>query len=402
MQFLKCRLFVFVGWFWLFFLPFLAHADAAGSVPDQTRSISVHDRLTVIRSNIELMDQLRRQGVEVDAEGVIVRRLLEDAARLTEGRVATVETLREATGTAPTPGERREGWFSFVHVLWLVGGLAVVAALVLLFGHYFARLLAAIPAVVWEVGFYGVCLGAVAGGSLMPKGYAMGPVFPGCLGLVGCVVFSRYRHRFHLEGWMAWLFVPVWGTAAWYYGSGTVGFLTVGAVLWALGFHAAAIPGVVYLGFKNTTVIPQTTMAAGLLLAVHVGLHCAGMNPGWLTPFRDGMGFLGAIVFLLGVLILSNRWYAHKGGAQGRLRYGLSQVLALLSGVAVVYFGGVYRVEALLGIGGTFICLYLLEKYFELPWRGIGWAWAMLGGGGMLYGFALFAQVHPEWFFFMG
>ena len=33
-------------------------------------------------------------------------------------------------------------------------------------------------------------------------------------------------------------------------------------------------------------------------------------------------------------------------------------------------------VGALLGIGGTFFTLYLLEKYFELPWRGVGWAWA--------------------------
>ena len=163
------------------------------------------------------------------------------------------------------------------------------------------------------------------------------------------------------------------------------------------------VPGVVYLGFRNSSVIPRTTTAAGVILAVHVSLHCLGVAPAILEPFRTGMGFLGTFVYLLGLLILSSLHFARRGWPSERRwpRYVAMQALTLASGGAVMYFGSVYRVPSLLGIGGTFFYLFLLEKYYELPWRGVGWAWALLGTGGILYGFALFAQAHPEWFFFM-
>ena len=374
-----------------------------GATEKQTPTASALDELTVIRSNIELIAQLRRQGVEIDADGAIVNRLLSDASRLTSGRVHSLDTLHAATGTASTPQERRQGWFTFVHVLWMTGAFAVVLALTILFRHYLTWLIRRVPIRIWEVVLYLVCAGLIAAGLIMPKSYTLAPVMPGCLGFLGCFYFSKYLHNFRPQGWMAWLFVPVWGAAALLYHNETLGFFTVVAALAGLGFFAGMVPGIVYLGFRNSSVIPRTTTAAGAILAVHVSLHCLGLAPAILEPFRTGMGFLGTFVYLLGLLILSSLHFARRGWSSERRwpRYIAMQTLTIASGVAVIYFGSVYRVESLLGIGGTFFYLFLLEKYYELPWRGVGWAWALLGTGGILYGFALFAQAHPEWFFFM-
>ena len=398
------RIFAITGFvFALLLARTVSAAELPAPVAQPATSSSTFDQLTIVRSNLELIARLRQQGVEVDADGAIAKRLLADAARLTDGRVHSLDTLQAATGTAPTPRERRHGWFTFVHVLWLTGAVLVVLALAILFRFYLARMIRLVPEAVWEALLYVVCTGAIAGGYGMPEGYTLAPVLPGCLGLLGCFYFSQHRHRFQPEGWMAWFFVPVWGGAALFYHSETLGFFTVIAALTGLGFFAAMIPGMVMLGFRDSDVIPRTTTAAGVMLAVHVTLHCLGTAPAALGPFRTGMGFLGTFVYLLGLLILSSRHFARHGWSLERrwIRYTAMQVLTIASGVAVMYFGSVYRVESLLGIGGTFFYLFLLEKYYELPWRGIGWAWALLGTGGLLYGFALFAQTHPEWFFFM-
>ena len=73
-----------------------------GATVTQTPTTSALDELTVIRSNIELIAQLRRQGVEVDADGAIANRLLNDASRLTNGRVHSLDTLQAATSTVPS------------------------------------------------------------------------------------------------------------------------------------------------------------------------------------------------------------------------------------------------------------------------------------------------------------
>jgi len=375
-------------------------------VSDTQTVASPFDRLALIRSNLELIEQLRRQGVEVDADGAIARRLLGDAARLTDGRVATLEALEAlcaATGSAPAKPERRAGWFTFANVLWLVGACVVVAALGLLARHYLERLVERVPPWAWEVGFYAVCGGAIVAGHWMPVGFRLAPVLPGCIGLLGALGYSRRRRPFRFVQRVPWALACAWGGVAWFYGSETIGFFAVSAALAGLGFAAGMVPGLVEIGFRGRDAVPRATVAAGVLLAAHVALHCSGVSPAWLAPFRAGMGFLGAFVYLLGLLILSSRRYSQYGGKPSNLwtRYASMQAVTAVSGLATIYFGSVHGVDNLLGLGGTFFCLFLLEKYYDLPWRGIGWAWSLLGAGGLLYLFALLVQARPAWFFFM-
>ena len=359
-------------------------------------------KLTVIRSNIDLLDQLRRQGVEADRDGALAKSLLSDAASLTNGRVTSLETLRAATGTAPTPYERLQGWLTFSHVMLLLGASMMVLALAYLFGIYFLALLILVPARVWEVVVYLVCFGAICAGHSMSDEFTIAPVLPGCLGLLGCFFFSASLHHFKPKGWMAWLFVPVWGAAALFYHNEMLGFLTVLAALNGMGFFAGMTPGLVVFGFSDSAIIPRTTLAAGLLLSVHVALHCLGADPAWLAPFRYGMGFMGSFVYLLGLLIMANRYYMRYLVKEYFLSgYIAMQVVSVVSLAATLYFGSVYRMDSLLRVSGPFLCLFVMEKYMELPWRRIGWAWGLLGMGGLLYGVALFAQARPEWFLFM-
>ena len=371
-----------------------AEASAAGEPACES--------LALICSNLELIDQLRRQGVEVDADGALARRLLADAARLSDGRVRSRAELQATLRPAMVSSVRREGWFTFAHVLWMVGAVAVVSALGILLRHYLARLIEDVPAWVWELSFYVVNLGGIVAGRLLPEGFHLAPVLPGCLGLIGALAYSRRRHGFRGEQWMPWVLALGWGATALGYGSATIGFLTVCAVLVGLGFAAGMVPGVVGVGFRSRAMVPRATLGAGVLLAVHVALHCAGASPAGLAPFRASMGFLGAFVFLLGLLVLANRYYWRRSwaGARSWLPYVVAQGVTCAAGVATIYLGTVHGVPHLLGLGGTFFCLFLLEKYYDLPWRGIGWAWSLLGAGGLLYLFAQFVQARPAWFFF--
>lgn len=102
---------------------------------------------------------------------------------------------------------------------------------------------------------------------------------------------------------------------------------------------------------------------------------------------------MGAFVYYLGLLILSSRYYnAGKGN------YILLQIITVLSGVAAFFVGATFGVNILLSIGGTFFVLYLLEKYSELPWNDIGWAWSLLGIACLLYGAAFVVGKYPEYF----
>jgi len=74
--------------------------------------------------------------------------------------------------------------------------------------------------------------------------------------------------------------------------------------------------------------------------------------------------------------------------------------LCIASGAAALYLGSVWGMGALLGIGGTLFFLYVLEKYIELPWEGVGWIWAMLFLAIGLYFAVGQMKAYPEYFLF--
>jgi hypothetical protein len=72
---------------------------------------------------------------------------------------------------------------------------------------------------------------------------------------------------------------------------------------------------------------------------------------------------VGTFVYFLGLLIWSSKWYSRE-----KSEYATLQPITIASGMIALYLGAVGQISQLQGIGGTFFFLYVIEKYFELPW----------------------------------
>jgi hypothetical protein len=150
------------------------------------------------------------------------------------------------------------------------------------------------------------------------------------------------------------------------------------------------------MGWTEQDKIPRSTIASFILLAVYVIAKLSSTRlPDAVHLFQTGCLFMGGFVYYLGLLVMSSKWYDEKANWT---RYLWMQVLTIGSGLAALYLGATYNIGTLLGLGGTFFAIYLLEKYWEIPWEGAGWAWAALGMAVFLYVFVGFAQAHPQYF----
>lgn len=96
-------------------------------------------------------------------------------------------------------------------------------------------------------------------------------------------------------------------------------------------------------------------------------------------------------MFYIGLLIMSSKWYASAN-------YWFMQLLTIGAGIGALYFGNIYGIGLLSGIGGTFFCLYLIEKYGELPWKTVGYSWGLLGFGVLVSVLAKIALTNPQYF----
>jgi hypothetical protein len=175
--------------------------------------------------------------------------------------------------------------------------------------------------------------------------------------------------------------------------------MTVIALEGLLGFTVIVGPLCIGLGFNSDKVMPRATAASFLILLVYLLTRISGGEVGVFHVFQGGAFFIGTFVYFLGLLILSS-WYYHCWGKDKQVgTFWVMQVVTIASGVAAFYIGSVFGIGTLLGVGGTFFVIYLLEKYSELPWSDIGFAWGLLGAGLLMFGFALFAYHHPQYFF---
>ena len=177
--------------------------------------------------------------------------------------------------------------------------------------------------------------------------------------------------------------------------------MTVMGIQAFLGFSVVVSPLCYSIGFSNEESVPRATMASFAILAAYVLMHIQGTPTGVWANFTTGALFMGGFVYYLGLLILSSRFYKPADcGGDRIVHYWAMQALTIVSGMLALYLGSTFQLPTLLGIGGTFFFLYLLEKYMEIPWGDIGWAWSLLGLSLGLYGAAKFAWGHPQYFLF--
>ncbi len=392
----------------------LAMAPSAPSPPvppAAERAVPVLERLLILRENLELMDKLRANGLEVDPDREKQAALLAEAGTLTAGKVRGYGDLVDATGGAnrrPTRVAQLGNLLTLTNLMLVAGSVIIGVAIIMLFGHYLLALILAVPIQAWEVLLWAGFLTLAWSATRVSPAWQLAVLMPACMGFIGTTLLSCRLHggsgNAHEVPFT--ILAVVWGAIAMHFGSHVIGFMSVLAGLSALGFVCGYLPGVVYTGFERINVIPRCTLAAGLMLAAHVTLLTAATNIPEVDVFREGMGFMGSFVYYLGILIMSSKWYAWERDPVDHNRvfnwtlYGAMQLLVLCSGFAALYFGTVFGISALLGIGGTFFGLYVLEKYYEIPWRGIGWVWSLLGLGVLMYGMGVMANTYPQYFVF--
>jgi hypothetical protein len=393
----------------------------------------VHD-LKTLRSALETVDRLEQAGtLTADLAERYRRDQLELAGKVSGQVVPTRADLDELI--RQNDRSRFWGFFTFINIVAVFAGVLLALALSWLFAVYLGPFLMTLPPVAWEFITYGVVALGMFSGAIWPV-LGIWFVVPAALLLIGALSLTRHLHfppprpgdandaagMVPGQGWVTFTFSEftalvcaiVWGIAAIYYRSYLLGFLTVMALQALLGFSAFVIPGCVGLGFRKEDGIPRATLASFVLLVVFVVLQITGqfepvregsrevsvIDPrsaadprAPLVYFRPGAIFMGAFVYFLGLLLLATRFYS---GSRGN--YLLMQAVTIVSGVAAFYFGATFGIDALLGIGGTFFVLYLLEKYTELPWKDIGWAWGLLGFAALLYAAAYLAGHYPQYF----
>lgn len=372
---------------------------------DPAMDMPTLNALTEIRQCIEASQKLEQHGVVIDKS--IAINLLKEAEQVSGGIVKTYDDLLKVTGKdtpPPTVIEKAEGMLTFVNIVWVSAAILGIAAIVWLFGLYFLALIMIVPKEAWLVICTILCGALIFGGLKVESPYGLSMALPGCLGLIGCL--ALFHHIVfddeEILSPYAWFLAIVWAGVALLYGSHVIGFFAVMALLTALGFIMGMIPGVIYMGFNEDEYIPRTTFAAGLITLFWVLLRITGTTDPRLDVFREGMMVCGTFVYFIGMLIWSSKWCCMDRSyhSVNLLKYLTLQIVMVVSGVLAVYLGSVYQIGFLLGIGGTVFYIYLLEKYYEIPWKGAGWAWSTLGLAGILYAFATFAKANPTYFMF--
>lgn len=385
---------------------FSTPALAATPEEDQVQQLrTIEGNIVALERVQALADEAHRPWIQA-----AVNRELEVASRLAGQEIANKGQLEFFLKQHDKSG----GFFTFLNVVWFLASLVVVIALCWLCFSYFG------PYSIEILG-YVLCVFGLVSGAIWPS-IGIWFVVPACFLLIGLLALTHGLHfkgdknRNNWEeqqlrpgsGWLNFSFYQaqaaictvVYGVAAIYYQSTVLGFFTVLALESLLGFTVVVAPFCIGLGFPSDNVIPRATFASFLILAVSLFAKIGGYDAGPFTVFQPGAFFVGTFVYFLGLLITSSWYYYAWGRSKERMNsFWAMQVLTLLSGGAALYIGSVFGIGALLGVGGTFFVIYLLEKYTELPWNEIGFAWGLLGAGLLLFGFALFAYHHPQYFF---
>lgn len=380
------------------------------------------EKLVVLREVMDEVKSLREKSFEVDEDGTLEETVLARASEAAGFPITSYEQLKSLTGAAnppPTAWERIKGFITFGNIIMVIAAIIGVVAFCALFGHYLLEAMKKVPLVVWEFISYAGCLGLIYAGTMVSPELMLMPVLPGVLGLIGCTVLTDKAHfgvsKSQRTGYskvsnqwlqlIQWGFLAVaWGAVAFHYQSQIIGFMSVMAAMAAVGFVWGITSWGVYIGWDDEVWIAKGTTAAGLALATYIVLYITGTSNPYVDPFKVGLHFMGSFVFFLGILIMSSKHYCSdytRGRRKENRLWGkffLINALCLASGVGALYLGSVYGMGSLLGIGGTLFVLWIVEKYLELPWEGIGWAWCAFSLAIFAYFMVGQMKLHPEYF----
>jgi len=298
-------------------------------------------------------------------------------------------------------------FLSFINIIWVFASLMIVISLSLLFVRYIVPLLKMIPIVVYEIALYLACIGLIYSGQFVTATASQFVALPGVLGFAVLLPFSykrrqpeqlktlKYEQVKHLIIIQNLILMVIWGATAIIYESQLIGFMTV-VVLMATITATRAIPSILsIIGFEDNSAGRELIVMSFLLLLVYIWLEVRDVV-GVYWVFEVGVHWLGAYGFFGALEWMSSRWREN----QSQVSYIYWQFVSVFSGVAAIFIGQLFEIEALTEVGGTFLLFYILSKYLEIPNLRQYWLWASLGLGLLLYGIAFVINQYPELFLF--
>ncbi|NEN90098.1 MAG: hypothetical protein F6K48_14735 [Okeania sp. SIO3H1] len=376
--------------------------------------------LISIRYSITTINDLAKRDVLSETQATTETKYYLEKSQLIVGEKLTLEQIIQLTNNYIVTLESQRniiqkiaGFVTFTNIILTAAAILLVFALTSLATLYLIPILKLIPSWGYEIIIYLACFGAIVGGKFV-NGIGEFIAFPGCLGLIGAISLSHYVHRnffqklvdgkksyrdniynfIYLDSLI--LFI-IWAIAGIFYQSSLLGFIAIIALETSLGFSIIVTPLRYMIGFTERDVIPRAMSASLILLTIYVSAEIVNFEFPYIEVFSTGVLFIGSFVYFIGTLIVSSKWY--QFGKFNINNYLWLQFLAIISGVAALYIGSVWQVLLLQRIGGTFFFLYLIEKYFEIPWEKKYAAWVTLGLAIILYLSALVAKQYPEYFF---
>lgn len=327
-------------------------------------------------------------------------------------KVAAQEIERYLAGTATIAGapfDRAQlkvalaapdasGLFDFVDIVWIVIGALLFIAALGLAGLYLVPLIRRLPKPVIELLVYLACAAfLIVPRLVLTGGGAVALSLVGCFGLIGALL---YTHDLHFkrtnDAWAARLYSGllwlVWTGAALAYYSRFIGFLASVAFMAMLG--AYIIPVLGWVHFPKRRAVPLAMGCAAALIGVFGGVTAVPALAPYSDIFKTGALSSGGAVYFAGCLVLASWSYNKRKLAP----YLVGQAVALISGAGMLLVGSLYQLDVVREIGGSFLALYLLEKFFEFPWKKAGWAWMCLALALLLYAGARFVERYPHLF----
>lgn len=258
------------------------------------------------------------------------------------------------------------GFFNFVNIIWTVSILLGVVSSSKLIAPYLDK----ISANIIEVFVYLIVSAFLIGGKYTKtKNTSQFVALTGCIILIPCISYSLYLHLNNLDEInqvfeiLTATCTIIWGSVAIVYNSWIIGVITLIAFYSFNGFIAFNVPFGYVIGFKSSDIIPKNMVLSFQLLLLFTILRIHKANIWYIEIFRPGVQFMATFIYFLGGLITSSKFYDTRGNS-----YIPMQFLMIFSYVLAMYFGNVYNIKQFRNVGGTYMFLYLIEKYVEIMW----------------------------------
>jgi len=143
-----------------------------------------------------------------------------------------------------------------------------------------------------------------------------------------------------------------------FYNSQLLGFVSVFSLYCSLefgvdvGYHSFGV------GFRNRDVVFNCAITSLIFICAtfYARTHFIEL----FKPFFAPAFVMGPVVYFLALLITTSAWH------RSPVEYSQAQLLMIISIVAMLFFGSIYQVYAVVNVTITYASLYLLEKFAEM------------------------------------